>query len=30
MNVSTPMDDEVVAEIVAAWKRALERITVAV
>ena len=26
MNVSTPMDDDVVAEIVAAWKRALDRV----
>jgi len=26
MNMSTPMDDDVVAEIVAAWKRALDRV----
>ena len=30
MNMSTPMDDDVVAEIVAAWKRALERIAIVV
>ena len=28
MNVSTPMDDEVIVEIVAAWERALSRIEV--
>jgi glutamate-1-semialdehyde 2,1-aminomutase len=26
MNLSTPMDDEVIAEIVTAWKRALDRV----
>jgi glutamate-1-semialdehyde 2,1-aminomutase len=30
MNMSTPMDEDVVAEIVTAWRRALERTAVAV
>ena len=29
MNLSTPMDDDVVGEIVAAWKRALGRMSAA-